>query len=412
MTPISCLLAFLPALVGGHQEPNKKPQASSTQQPRLGPWLRKDRKFLIPMPEGFIEYRRVPDGGSLPAIEQVGERVALLYFKGEDKRGDLFLTLSEDEGKTFGPAQRVNPELGSISVVDGVRPGAVDFGPDGTVHVVWIAKGKAGATLQYARTGEGGELGPVAGLDSPSGLGVASALTVDARGRVYVFHAALGPDGSAPPDETFGVGRIWMQRADPGAEFSAPRAIDFRNGVSLRSGMVAHVDEVVGTVYLLYRSSRPLKKNLMRDAKLLASKDGELFETIQLEAIKRRGDPRTGGALTQDETTSVVAWEGRGHVGWAHVRRRGTVDVSTEPKGGGFGVGRSAPDCVVTSSTILLTWVEEDLRNPEELPIIGWQAWTATEPRPVGRGIAPESPQGSSPVIIQRASADGFTILY
>jgi hypothetical protein len=181
--------------------------------------------------------------------------------------------------------------------------------------------------------------------------------------------------------------------------------------VSLLSGLTAHVDEVIGTVYVLYRANKPVRKNFMRDVRLLASSDGEDFETIAIETNKQKGDPRSGCALVQDESTTIAAWEGFGHVGWGHIRRKGTVDISKEPKGGG-GVDRTAPALAVTPGVVLMAWVERDPQSPDEPPIIGWQAWTRVEAAMIGLGIAPESPLTSSPAIVERHSEGGFTVLY
>jgi hypothetical protein len=149
---------------------------------------------MVGLPDDFVQYARIPEGGLRPRLGVGKDELALIFSRGDGASVDLYLALSRDEAKSFSPGVRVNPEPGKVLSWNGTQSGSVDVGPDGRVHLAWIAGGERPA-LQYARTTPAGEVEEVRELGSPAGLGTTTAVTVDDRGQVYVVYSAEGPGG-------------------------------------------------------------------------------------------------------------------------------------------------------------------------------------------------------------------------
>src|SRR5262245_2588105 len=176
---------------------------------RPNPLKKRERlESLVNLPEDFVQYARVPEGGIRPRLALGKDELALLYFKGDESHGDLYLTRSGDEAKTFAPSLRLDTTPASVAAWDGVQTGSIALGPDGLAHVAWIS---AGATpgLVYvhearpdpkdaAGAKDGQSDDEVAGLvrgtrldlGSPPGLCSTTALALDASGQIYLFYVA------------------------------------------------------------------------------------------------------------------------------------------------------------------------------------------------------------------------------
>src|SRR5262245_20547612 len=235
-------------------------------------------ELLVKLPEDFVQYTRIPEGGVRPRVAVGKAGLALIYSKGEGAMGDLYLSMSKDEAKTFSPGVRVNPSPGTVLNWSRSQSGSIDVGPDGSFHVAWISGGDK-PSVQYVTASAEGALGEVRELGSPAGLGTTTAVTVDDRGQIYVVYSAEGPDLDLDGNP---MARIWLRRSMDGTNFGEPVAIDPTKNVSVHSDIAAHVDQVMGTVYVLYRSAHKMYEDnpvVSRSMRLLSSKDrGETFD--------------------------------------------------------------------------------------------------------------------------------------
>ncbi len=376
---------------------------------------RKKFEPAVQLPEDFVRYARVPEGGIQPRVEAVEGATIVLYFKGDATQGDLYLTRSRDEARTFGPSLRLN--AAPVLTQEAGHSGALDAGPDGLAHVVWVAGGET-RTLQYAREQAEGELGPVQDLGAPARLALSPAVAVDAEGTVRVFFAA--EDTQALEGETPGL-RIWMRTSRAGGEFDAPVAIDQRiDGVSEDSGIAAHVDRVSATIYLLYLTAG---RRGGAEVRLLSSANGATkFVSKVLElATRHDAPPRARPTLSQEiasertkqNPVSIASWDTYGRVFW------GAIDAVSHKLVGGIPITtrgeakarRLRSVGLASGSEYLLAWLEHPVGDRSQPLRVGWQIWFVDGLTPLGWGQAGEPAGASFPAVIANRER-GFTILY
>jgi hypothetical protein len=84
-----------------------------------------------------------------PAVAALGKLVAVVWTAGTDARSDIYVSVSNDAGATFGAPVRVNDVDGDARA-SGEQAARVAIGYGGAVHVVWPARQGAEAVLRYA----------------------------------------------------------------------------------------------------------------------------------------------------------------------------------------------------------------------------------------------------------------------
>ncbi|MSR61334.1 MAG: exo-alpha-sialidase [Planctomycetes bacterium] len=422
-------LLFLVGLVwaGTGQEPGpaRNPQG---KRGKLEP--------LIQLPDDFVQYARVPDGGIRPQLAREKELLDVLYFKakpadkeGEEKGepqqpsegapGDLFLTRSTDEAKNFSKGVRVNPTPGSITLKDGPPTSAIDVGPDGRAHIAWTSAGETPSLFYACEPTPGASELQVVELGSMPGQSAVTALTVEASGQILLFSIATGP---AADDGGESWKAVYVRRSVDGKTFSAPVVIDRdKFDVSDQSGLSAHVDEISGAIYVLYRNrfkAQPDKASTNREVCLLCSEDqGQSFKSSRVENSKLQGDPRSSGDLFQDPDTTLLTWDTRGRVSWCKIRRNlNKVDSLLDIKDEEHAFWRSHPAGATSAIEVIVAWLEQPakegkLTDKDAPATIGWQVSYRDGRAPAGRGQAPEAAGKSRPAVFARQER-GFTILY
>ncbi len=412
--PLSATLAVLAAVLGSSQLESSQLESSQDESSQQGG--RKKFEPAVQLPEDFVRYARVPEGGIQPRVEAVEGATLVLYFKGDATQGDLYLTRSRDEARTFGPSLRLN--AAPVLTQEAGHSGALDAGPDGRAHVVWVAGGET-RTLQYAREQAEGELGPVQDLGAPARLTLSPAVAVDAEGTVRVFFVA--EDTHAVEGETPGL-RIWMRTSRAGGEFDAPVAIDQKiDGVSESSGISAHVDRVSATIYLLYVTAGGRRGG--SEVRLLSSTDGGakfLSKVLEL-AMKHDGPTQAMPTLSQEiasertkqKAASIASWDTYGRVFW------GAIDGASNKLVGGIPITtrgeakarRLRSVGLASGSEYLLAWLEHPVGDRSQPLRVGWQIWFVDGLTPLGWGQAGEPAGASFPAVIANRER-GFTILY
>lgn len=378
-----------------------------------GPKKPRRAESVVKLPDDFVQYVRVPEGGLRPRLGVGKTRLALIHSKGEGALGDLYLTLSRDEARTFSSGVRVNPTPGTVLSWNGTQSGSIDVGPDERVHVTWIAGGEK-PSLQYVRTTADGELEEVRELGSPDGLGTTTAVTVDDRGQVYVVYSAEGPgidnDGSR-------MAQIWLRRSTDGTNFTEPVTIDEPSkSVSVHSDILAHVDEVMGTAYVLYRIALHVNDTspvVFRSMRLLSSKDhGETFSPSLVDNFKLQRDPYSSGSLSQEENSTLATWESDGRVCWSIIRRQlQQVQLPIAPKNVPSGIACTHAAGAAGGEEVILTWLERPEKDRATPARLAWQVWLREGRQVLGEGHAPELALGDGQVVFPR-SRGGFTIVY
>jgi hypothetical protein len=210
--------------------------------------------------------------------------------------------------------------------------------------------------------------------------------------------------------------RIWLRRSTDGTSFSEPRPIDPDLNVSTHSAIAAHVDEVMGTVFVLYRTAFRLKESspvASRGLRLLSSRDGgDTFSPSVVDNCRRTRDPQTSGGLSQEEDSTLAAWDVDGRVCWSIVRRQlQQTQLPVEP--GALSVDLDCTHAVAAAggNEIILTWLERPKGDPDATPRLGWQVWLREGRVSLGEGHAPKAALAEGQVVVAHRTG-GFTVFY
>lgn len=370
----------------------------------------------VKLPEGFVRFARVPEGGVQPRVEAFEGALAVLYFKGDPDHGDLFLARSKDEARTFEPSLRVNAEPGTVLGQESGHSGSLGVGPDGRAHLLWVAGGEQ-PRLCYARERAEGGLDPVQDLGSPAGLRPTTALAIDASGSVHAFYVA---SDSAPAEGEAAGLRVWMRVSADGSAFSDPVTIDNpRDGVSMGSAIAARIDRRGGTAFVLYvtagRRGGPEVRLLSR------VEGGPKFVSKMIEPATRKAEARARPSLSPEWSPKpgskfsfvFASWDTFGRVFWGSIDPEENVlagGLPLTPKGDGL-TRRSRATFLASGSEFLLTWLEQPKGEREAPAVVAWQVWFAEGLLAMDWGRAPETTASSFPAVFANEPR-GFTILY
>jgi hypothetical protein len=389
------------SLVPAFQDPSRPPK----RPPHPDPSKPRERVAnLVKLPEDFVQFARLPEGGVCPRLGVGKSDLGVLYL---GRGGELFLARTSDGGSSFSQPLRLNAE--AVATPDGGHRGSVDIGPDGSAHVAWIANTEPPA-LRYTRVPSGATEATALDLGAPIGLCSTVAVTVEDTGQVLVFYAAA--ESAEDPGK-----RIWMRRSADGATFSEPVAIDRPDtSVSGACGMAAHVDEVMGTIFLLYRAAYPAKPDavsLFRGMRLISSEDhGDEFDSAWVDNWKSVKDPRSIASLSQEANTTLAVWDSGGHVYWSLIRRQlNKANLPMEPRIEGPPVLCLAPSGAAGGHEVCMAWLERPEGDPQAPTRLAWRVWQREGHIPLGGGYAPEAPGAATPAVLARQGG-GFTILF
>lgn len=394
-----CLLVGLASAAAAQEPKDPKARGQKGEKPR----------WLVDLPADFVQYARVPDGGRMPRVVPGKDALVLLYFKGEGARGDLFLTRSTDEAKSFTPSLPVESESGVVRSWEGLHSGSIALGPDGRARLCWVREGERPTLCYRAETAEG--LGEIVELGAPPGLCGPTAVAADAEGRVFVFFAA----GESEESPTQGL-RVRMRRSLDGRTFEEPVVIDrAADGFSPLSAMAAHVDSVMGTIFVLYRSAMPLREDkpkVSRSMRLLNSRNhGDLFDSGLADNWPQPKDPHSSATLSQETNTTLASWEAGGKPYWSLIRRQELkMNLPMEVKDDERAFQRTQVAAAASQKEILVAWLERPRSDPAGPHAIGWHVWLIEGKQPLGQGQAP-GPAIDGPAVFARRDR-GFTVLY
>lgn len=208
-----------------------------------------------------VELVRTPNHGIQPqvAVDDRGA-VHLIYYKGNDRGGDIFYVRHELGQAAFSNPIQVNSQNGSAIAAGTIRGAQLALGKNGRVHVVWNGGSGAarvaheGAPLLYARMNDTG-----AGFESQrdlitfaAGLDGGSSVAAEADGNVYVAWHAHHPGNKAGE-----AGRaVFVARStDEGKTFAREKQANPKpTGACACCGMRAFADRQ-GVIYILYRGA-------------------------------------------------------------------------------------------------------------------------------------------------------------
>jgi hypothetical protein len=284
-----------------------------------------------------------------------------------DASGQLHLVYGRDDngyyvqtagaGSTLARPVRLNHRPGTVSV-GGEHGPKMARGQDGTLHVVWLSRGRDAAGVWYTRSTDGGRTFEAErNIVDIRTTCESATVTADQDGRVWVFWL----DGRLPTNpDTAMAAPIFMARSTDGGRTFA-RSERVRHDHPGFACACCRLEARLGPDGQLYLSFRSAYRNI-RDAYLLkGAKTENNFHAVRVSEDNWNLDtcPGSGVPFTFDENGRVLAsWMSRGRVYWSR----------SEPGGGRFGPRVGAPQpageenysSVVTNprGEVFLTWQE------------------------------------------------------
>jgi hypothetical protein len=355
--------------------------------------------------EPDVAVMRTPNHGLQPQIVADGPAVHLLTYQGDPKAGDLVYRRSDDGGRTFSQAVRVNSQAGSAIAMGTIRGGQIALGRGGRVHVAWNGSQTAqprvheGSPMLYSCSADRGGFLPQRNLMADGyGLDGGGSVAADRQGRVYVMWHACPVNGGGAQKR-----RVYLALSnDDGASFAREVPVwDERTGACGCCQLKPWAEG--GKVRLLYRScSKPEN----RDTFLLASDDaGATFRGGKIHPWTIPMCPMASYTFSADG--SYAAWESNRQVYWAALTADGKEgDILAAP---GQASNRKHPVLAVNAhGEVLLAWTEGTAwaRGGK----IQWQMFDVAR-KPLARGERDGLPAWSKVAAFARTDGS-FVVMY
>ena len=158
---------------------------------------------------------------STPWITSQGTDVAVAWAATKDGKGDIYVAVSRDSGRSFGAPVRVNANTGEARVSGEIAPRVSLSSQKSEVPVVSVTwNAKDGTTqIKTARSTNGGKtFGPAINLQSPGAAGDRGwqAAATDANGKLHVIwldHRGMVAAGEHAMHKGEGDGAAMAQRS-------------------------------------------------------------------------------------------------------------------------------------------------------------------------------------------------------
>ena len=351
----------------------------------------------MPAVVGRVQVERLPAGGLQPqAVADAAGAIHIVYFRGDDRAGDLYYVRRSAAGAYSSPL-RVNSQPTSAVSRGSVRGAQLALGRGDRIHVIW--NGSHAGTPQMA-----GGLMPLfysrltAGAFEPQrnlltwsgGVDGGGTVVADAAGHVVVaWHANPGAGADAR-------GTVFVARSDDeGATFGREHRVSSESlGACGCCSMRGLIDRR-GAVHLLYRAAGA---DVNRDTMLLSSPDlGATFTTRPLQRWTIGACPMSTFALADAGGGVTAAWDTDGQIFFernlAAPGRQQAAAASSErplPAPGETGVRKHPVLAVNARGETLLAWLEGTAW--QRGGALAWQLYDAAGRPDGGPGAAPGIP--------------------
>ena len=272
---------------------------------------------------------RVPNNGIQPQVA-VDEKnvVHLLYFKGDERHGDLFYTRSTDAGSTWSNAIRVNSQPNSAIAIGTMRHAHMALGKNGRVHVSWMGSDQAqpraprnGTPMLYTRLNDAADAFENQRnlIQHRPGLDGGGSVAADADGNVYVaWHAPQSHEGNEQDR------RVWLARStDDGKTFAPESAISPPGTGSCGCCGMRITASPAGTLHVLFRGAADPTH---RDMYLLTSNDrAASFASARVADWEIARCPASTAAFAHSKSATFGAWESHDGVHFGRIDSTGRI---------------------------------------------------------------------------------------
>lgn len=375
---------------------------------------------------------RVPDGGKDPqAVVAADGTVHLVFWKGDEKGGDLFYAMRAADAAEFGKAVRVNAEAGAVGATEGAR-GAQIAVSNKFVHVVWNGGQKAKlrapapsgmaaaetSPVLYARADRSGSAFEAEKMVSTASYGIdgGPAVTADADGAVCVVWHGWAKDAKEPDEATR---RVFVARSgDDGKTFAAEEpATDEKSGASKSSAIAAKIG-ADGSLGILYRRCR---NGLERDSIFLHAPAGQKkFVPLVLARWQTEECPKsTGSAIDGPNGSLLLAAEAEDGLEIAvfdlEKLDRRNLSYVTRDEGASEGPGAHGRQehpsiALAEDGRVAAAWVE--LEPEKKVAALHWQIFDPRGRRVPGAAGKVDGASLTSRVAVLAEKDGTFTVLY
>jgi hypothetical protein len=258
-----------------------------------------------------------------PSAAGFGKMAAIVWTASTAAQSDIYISVSEDGGNTFGAPARVN-DLDGDARASGEQAARVAIGLGYVIHVAWPARIAGASVIRYARSTDAGrsfsKAVTVAG-DKRSGARGWHALTLGHDGAVHV--AWLDGRNAAPSGAKAGRARHTHGYAKPsGTMAAAPRQDVFhaawKEGAPSERPVASHVCFCCKTALAtsgdrVFAAWRHIYPGSIRDIAVARSTDnGVTFEKpvrVSDDGWRIAGCPDDGPSMVADGHGGIhLAW--------------------------------------------------------------------------------------------------------
>jgi hypothetical protein len=304
---------------------------------------------------------RVPNGGIQPQVVERDGVVHMIYFSGDEGKGNVFYVKSGDYGKTFSKPLQVN-SAGHAVATGNIRGAQLAVGRGGRALVSWngtapqTAKGPdyMRSPMLFTRLNDAGTaFEPERNLiQSAWVIDGGGSLAADRDGNVFVFWHAPIPGKKGEENR-----RVWVAKSSNDGKDFGPEQLAFDSPVGACGccGLKAFADES-GNVYVLFRSADQV---VNRDIWLLTSTDhGKSFTGTDVSHWNIGACVMSSESFATAKNGILAAWETEKQTYFGNIQP-GTSKVSTPIAAPGSPKNRKYP--VVASNTkgeTLFAWTE------------------------------------------------------
>lgn len=281
---------------------------------------------------------------STPWIASLASTVAVAFAASTDGKGDIYVAMSRDGGRTFGSPVRVNATAGDARVGGEIAP-RVTLSPSKTaspvVSVTWNAK-TTGTEIKTARSTDGGKtFGPAISLQAPGAAGDRGwqAAAADANGKLHVMwldHRGMAAATDHATHKGEGDGTDMAQRSGLYYWGGAPERELFKGVCYCCKTALA-----IGPKDQVYAAWRHVFPGNLRDMGFTMSSDGGKTFSPLLRVAEDgwsiNGCPDDGPAMAVDAAGTI-------HLAWPTVKNdAGVILYATSKNGAAFSVPVRVP---------------------------------------------------------------------
>ena len=280
---------------------------------------------------------------STPWITSLGSEVAVAWGATVDGKGDIYVAMSRDGGRTFGSPVRVNSVAGEARISGEIAPRVtLTAGKNATiVAVTWNAKDN-GTQIKTARSTDGGKtFGPAISLQpglTPGDRGWQAA-AADANGKLHVIwldHRGMVAAGDHAMHKGAGDGAEMAQRSGLYYWGGAPERELFKGVCYCCKTALA-----IGPKNEIYAAWRHVFPGNLRDMGFTMSRDGgKTFSSlvrVAEDGWSINGCPDDGPAMAVDRSGVV-------HLVWPTVKNEaGVILYAASKDGASFSVPVRVP---------------------------------------------------------------------